>query len=408
MSLRSLIESAGSTLGDAARACAVPIALFDRIDAGLQPLPRVVAERLAALLGTNAATVLVEVPSWIDRSDPILLRPVPGVPGRDFLGHSLLVPPAPPVLPRTDETQIFVLSDDFLDAEIVASRVGRDGGEIYASVEAAAIQSPRRAVSFAGRVWAAGGVQNFVPAIPILRVVAAFEPPAMTLDANGGTDLGAPAGLVAEPISGTLWAGRIGPKLVSAINAATAEPDADVSVGPASPVDLAATGGRVYVLTDAEELLELDPSIPAIVDTATFPGGAGASKCCCSSGDGIVFVANGPPTPGVRAVDAATMTVSSVAVSGPLPDDPRAMAASADRIWISDSDSGDLRLVGIDRASGQSVERTFPGLPPGGAPVFDGLYVWIPAGLALKIHPLTLEILLEVPGTENAAAIAVG
>lgn len=104
MSLRSLIVSRGASYGDAARACGVDMALFDRIDAGLQPLPRIVAVRLAGLLGVSVADAIVEAPRFTNDASPAALRPVPPRLGLDAadrasparLDPSLILIPSPP------------------------------------------------------------------------------------------------------------------------------------------------------------------------------------------------------------------------------------------------------------------------------------------------------------------------
>lgn len=413
MSLRSLILELGSTLGDAGRACGVDPVLFERIDQGRQPLPRVVARSLAAHLGIQEAEAIVEAPSWVDGSSPALLRPAPPLPGIDFVPSPRLVAPGLVRPPAPDLPAIFSLTTDWEAGEATVARIGRHAGERRGSVVVPEVMYPPRAVAAEGVVWAFGGEAGVLP--PSKRVVFGVRAGTIPeLVAKGADELGALGGIAFDRATSTLWVARTGASTLSRISRTTAEIDLETPAPPGDPNDVAAAGGRLFAplssgeigVYDAETGVEIDfvISLPA-------PGVAIAA----SPDEAMLYVVTGPPWLELFALDPLSLVLTPLPLVGASMNDPRALLVSETRVWVSDrtSPASDARVVRVDRQTGAALARAYPtnaSGEPAGQIAFDGLYVWMPdlgGGPTRKLHPETLETLLEAETGEACTAIAV-
>lgn len=404
MTLRSLILSAGSTPGDAGRVCGVDPRLFDRIDAGRQPLPLRAARSLAALLGVTPAEVLSEAHTWVDSNHPMFFRPVPGIPGIDFENS----PPyrAPVEIPRVrpDYPLIFPLRTYGEIPVTTFRRIGRHDGVTSLTASTDAMFRPRRVVQKDGLCWTVGTSS-------LSRCLCAFDPLTPSVAFIGSFDLLDPRGLVHEEVAGRLWTCQSDGAAVSRLDEDTGIPDLNVDVSPAFPADLLAEGGLVYAALNTGEVVRIDPVAGVVM--ATLSGVANGARALGSAGDGTIYVVGRLGE--LRAIDADSFEMSDpLVLTGAAINEPESLYVDATHIYVSDrtNPASDARLVRVDRQTLVSTARTYPVAAagfPAGALAFDGLYLWMPdeGGPLRKILPSTLETLLEVPDSTGCSAVFV-
>jgi hypothetical protein len=410
VTLRSLILSLGSTLGDAARATEVDPALFDRIDAGRQPLPLRLAQGLASFLGTETATVLAEVYAWTASTHPMFFRPVPGIPGVDFLSAPTYTPPAaiPRIVP--DLPAVFAFVSDTGAGDTDVSRRGRHDGTSLSSVAATGLLRPRATLWRGGLLWTVGTLFSGAP--PALRALFAFDPgPPVTLAFAGSFDLDEPRGrLVEDPLGFGPWICQRNGSVVSRLDEFTGAPDTNVDVSPALPEDLWGEGGKLFVALTDGSVARIDPGLAAI--EASVGGVASGAKALGGAGDGTLYVVGRLGE--LRTIDLGTYVLSApLVLTGAAINEPESLYVDATHVYVSDrtNPASDARVVRIDRQTLVATARTYPVAAagfPAGRLAFDGLYLWMPdeGGPLRKLLPSTLETLLEVPGTTGCSAVA--
>lgn len=341
MSLRSLAEANGESLGSVAAALGVRSAFLERVNAGRQALPRLTAARIAVLLGVSATDVIAEVRKVTNQSpvaSPALLNPLPPIVG-DPIGGPVIVPTQPvldfepsPQPPNPEPLLYFGHEDGITVVGSVTRTVtgvpltasGNDRGDGAAAgiaVDNGVLTG--RAGEFV--IIGEGTVEQ--------NWFRFFDPAALAEREPGGrtrTDTAEAAnnpGAVAFDNAGKLWVGFVNSGGVRRYDPSA--PDAGFEVEVAGQNSIRVNGGmfydssvdRVYAIDDAgfDGIHEIDPSSAAIVRTTGNPPGDVASMEPIRDLDGSNFthIIAGPSSGAdLDFVRVSDFTVFTVSISG--------------------------------------------------------------------------------------------
>lgn len=385
MTLASLFASKGARKEDVAAAAGVDPRLFDRVDAGLQPLQRRVAVPIAGFLAVPVSTVLAECPVWTEDESEAGRRPVPVDPGLyggtvDFAPMAALA--SQPVVPAPAQPSGWAVYNRALNDSVLV-RFHRDSGLLLDAVPLTGILTGARSVLD----LAAGGGKVFAVASAGNGAAYRVDRQSRAVEARSVTSYAGASAIEHEPVSGTLWVADTAAERLRRLRQADMEPAASLTLTDSGtdydPLDLASLDGFLYALAvdgASSFVWKVDPSTDSIVgqSVAIANGLAIATSTAEQTGAAFVWVVT---STGVRRLNPSTLTGGFAPVAGL--ENPSAVLFFGSRLWVSQRTvvGDDPKWSAIELA-GFTVthSETYPASPVTGLGrmATDGVFVWAP------------------------------
>lgn len=389
MTLATLFASKNARQEDVAASVGVDPRLFDRIDAGLQPLQRAVAVPVAAFLGVTVSEVLSEASAWTEDAGEAGRRPFPVDPGLfggrvDYAPMASLAEP-PVTISAAAPSGWVVYNRPASDSVLV--RLHRDSGLLLDAVTLSGVLIGARSVLD----MAAGLGKIFVVASAGNGAAYRVDGASRQVEAVSSFSYAGSRAVEFEPVTGTLWVGDTAAERLRRVRQADMEPAASLTLTDSGvdfdPADLVALDGLLYALgTDPSGdafVWQVDPTTDSIVgQSELLPDGAClAASTAAETGTPFVWVVCGVST--VYRLNPATMTGGFAAVSGGPLENPSAVLFFSGRLWVSErttvGDDPKWSAVELDAFSVVAA-ATYPASPvtPLGRMATDGVFAWAP------------------------------
>jgi hypothetical protein len=396
VTLASLFAAHDVRQEDVAAAAGVDPRLFDRIDAGLQPIPADVAASVALSLSVSPAEVYREAGEWTLDVSAASKRPVPVDP--DLYGGRVdYAPLSPlstaPIVPPPAPPSGWVVYDRAVNDSVLV-RFHRDSGALLSATPLSGVLIGARSVLD----LAAGGGELF--AVASAGNGAAYRVDAKTaaVEARSALSYAGARAIEHEPVTGTLWVADTAAERLRRLRLDDMEPAASLTLTDSGtdydPADLVALGGYLYVLaTDPSGdafVWQVDPVTDSVVAQSGLLPDAACLAASTAEQTGAPFLWVVTSTSIVHRLDPTTLAGGNASIPGAPLENPSAVVFFSSRLWVSE------RTVVGDDPKWSAVElagftvtatQTYPASPVTGLGrmATDGVFAWAPHAGSLLV-----------------------